>query len=526
MSSLTPPTAVATGPTVSLAIWRYRLPVMLLTVLAGIIGYYISSALPPVYETTATILLSDAGAFNPNAVDLERKVQQEVSRITSRAVVGDVAERLDSETSLEGLRERVTIEADPEIGLLSVTAEADDGATAAQIANAFVRAYEEVTRQTNLQRVESATEVLQAQVDELRSEIERTQRGGGPGEQQRAESLQAQVLALETRIIEIQATAAVQGAGIAEVEEAVPPEVPARPRPLRNAVVAAAFGFVISSALAYWRAGLVDQAKLDPTDILAAPLLAEIPDFGQVSGSSSRTPVVDRDASEAYQFLLASFEYALAQSGARSVLVTSASAGDGKSLTALHLARGLVIQGRNAVLVDSDVRGRGLTQLLHAEDQPGLVGLAEGDDLDNVVKYYRISYDVRLPVIPAGQAPPQPTGLLASERYREAIAKIAAFNDLTIIDGTPMLSVADAAAVAAQVDGLLLVIDAHTPQADVWKLSERLRLTATPLLGYVLNRVPDLPRFEYPYGGRHAPSRGRLRRLLRSVRRTNAAARS
>lgn len=522
MSAITAADSAGTAPTVLASIWRYKVAVVIAVVLAAIVGYYASLALPPIYETTATILLSDSGAFDSNSVDIERKVQQEANRVTSQAVVDRASEQMGSALSSDELLDQVTVDADPAVGLLTVTAESGDPDMAAQIANSVTEAYEHVTRQANNAQVEAATKVLQGEVDELRSEIKGLQ-SSATGDQadaagkQQVETLRAQVLALETRMSEVEANAALQGATIGEIEQAIPPTSPSSPQPARNAVVVGTFGLGIASALAYWRAGVIDRAKLAPTTILGAPLLAEIPDFERSSGGTLGNPLIDPDAMEAYQFLVTSFEYTVAQSGARSILITSASPGDGKSLTAIHLARALAMQGRNVMLVDSDLRARGLTTLLNADDEPGLVALAAGGNLDDVVRHYRISHDVRLSVVPAGTPPEHPTGLLASDRYREAIAKIAAYNDLTIVDGAPLLTVADASAVAAQVAGVLLVVDAKTAQEDLLKVRERLWLTSTPLLGYVLNRVPNVVQFQYPYGTSETPQPNRVQRALKSL---------
>jgi capsular exopolysaccharide synthesis family protein len=189
--------------------------------------------------------------------------------------------------------------------------------------------------------------------------------------------------------------------------------------------------------------------------------------------------------------------------------VTSASPGDGKSLTALHLARALAVQGRGVILVDSDIRARGLTTLLNASGQKGLASLADGEDLNEVIRRYRISPSVRLSVVPAGPTPQQPTGLMATADYRDAIAKIIADNELTIIDGGPLLKVADASAIATQVDGILLVLDASTANEDLLKVRDRLRLVSTRLIGYIVNRVPERESTSHRY------ARGESRRARR-----------
>lgn len=490
--------------------WRYRVPIVAAVIVASLLGYYVSTLLPPVYEATATILLSNDQAVSTRSVDVERKVYQEANRLSSRAVMNRASQLVGA---VDDASDHVAIDADPAVGLLSVTADHGDPATAAAIANAATEAYQEAITQANAAQIESATAVLQAQADELREQIEQLQStAGGQQGSQRIDTLRTQILALESRLAEIRATAALQGQGIEQIEPSAPPESPSSPQPVRNAFVIGAFGFAAAAAFAHWRAGVIARQTLDPTDILGAPLLADIPHFDRWSAARDERSLLAAEAVEAYQFLLTSFEYAQAQSGARSILVTSASPGEGKSLTALHLARALAIQGRKVLLVDSDLRARGLTRLLHAEDRPGLVELAEGADLDAVVRHYRISSETVLPVITAGRPTEHPTGLLATDRYREALTKAAAYNDLTIVDGAPLLTVADASAVAAHVASVLLIIDPKTPQEDLVKVRDRMRLTSTPLMGYVRNRAPSGTQFDYAYGADHEKSRQRQRR--------------
>lgn len=210
------------------------------------------------------------------------------------------------------MRGRTTVSADPSVGNIEVTVVAGDAQRAADLANALTRAYEEVRRADTTSQVESAREVLNAQADRLRAELEelRTNAANVPGSGRRIQSLQAQLFSLEERVSEMEADAALFGAGASSVEQAVPPSGPTSPQPPRNGAIAAVVGFAIASALAYWRAGVVDAARLDPSTVTGAPLLAEIPRF-EVSQDAGASPLFDLKAAEAFQFLVSSFEYAL-----------------------------------------------------------------------------------------------------------------------------------------------------------------------------------------------------------------------
>lgn len=491
------------GPSLLQAMGRYRWAIALAAAAAALLGYFVSTLLPAQYEATATMVLAETDARNETVVDFERQVQQEENRLGSRAVARRAARGLDDVSAGE-LRDIVEFSTEPDIGVVEVTATGATPERAAEIANAYVAAYEAARRTAANQQVESSQKVLQDQEAALRAEIEELQAqadGDDAEASQRIRALRNQVVALQTQATQMTTQAALFGSGVDEVENAVPPVEPSNPQPVRNAAIAGVVGLVLASGLALWRANVVDRSRLNPSAVLRAPLLAKIPDFGHADATKAAVDLSNQEAVEAYQFLLTSLEYALIQANARSVLITSASPGEGKSLTALHLARALAIQGRKVILVDSDIRGRGLTSLLRADDQPGLVALAEGESIDNVTCYYRISHSIRLAFIPAGRRQGQPSGLLGTERYREAITKITAGNELTIIDSGPLLTVADASAVAVLVAGIVLVVNAHMSQEDLIKVHDRLQLMPTPVLGYVLNRAPRAGDLVYSYHG-------------------------
>jgi len=479
----------ATAPTVLGSIARYRYAVLLAVVAATVLGFVGSSLLPPVYTGVANVYLTE----QEDAFDPDRPVQEAASRVASRSVLRRAARTLDG-VDRRTLEDVIDVTADTGVGLIAVSAESGDAEQAAAMANAVVQAYEQQTTDAVQAQLDEVDELVGSQQSALVQQINRAQRRvdqdpTNAQAQRELDALQGQLLAIQSRIGEIVADTAVFGTGIDEIEPAVVPDEPTRPRPVRNAAIVGLAGLACAAAIAYWRMVRSARARTDPAVVLGAPLLAQIPEFKQSVDGRESDPLFDYDAVEAYQFLLSSFEFAVNQTGARSILVTSPSPGDGKSLTALHLARALATQGRQVTLVDADIRARGLTAMLNAEHLPGLVALAEGDLVDTVTRRYRISPTVRLSFVPAGRALHQPTGLLATGRYREAISKITQHNELTVVDGGPLLTVADALAIATQVEGILLVIDARTSQADLAQMRQRLRLVSTPLLGFVVNRV-------------------------------------
>lgn len=497
------------------AIWRHIVIVVVITALAVAAAYGLSLQQNEVYRSDTRIFLRDpadsvTGDTGRSRIDPALYTTQQVTRVTALPVLDRVSEQLNGRWSSGQLKEMLSAGPEGEALIVSISVAAPTAEEAEEIARAVTAAYGQFNEETSSKRAEAAVGELKRSRKQLRTQVEEAKAAlakspDDPLAQARAQTLTEELLAAENtaRNLAIEATAT--GSGVDFVEEPQTSEDPVQPKPVRNAALAGALGFVLAAALAdiLTRRRRQLDMRVDKTMVLGAPLLATIPNFHR-TGDQDGEPLFDIEAAESYQFLLASFESAIAQTGAHSVLVTSASAGEGKSLTALHLARGLAIQGRDVMLIDADIRARGLTSLLNADDEPGLVSLTRGQDIATVTRRYRISNDVQLRVIPAGHTPNHPTGLVATDRFREVISGIAAANELTVIDGGPLLTVADASALAMQVSGILLVLDAAIAEEDLFEVQRRLRLISTPLIGYVLNRSTHVRPAPYPDDSRRA----------------------
>lgn len=496
------------------SIWQYRVLVAVITVLSVLVAYAASLLQDDVYRAETRVFLTDPLASasadsGRSRIDPEVYTVQQVTRVTAMPVLQRASRQLNGRWSARELEEMVTVEPEAEALVLAVGANAPTPEGSTEIVRAVTDAYGAFNEQTATRRAEAALAELNQSQQQLQDEVAEAQAAlsqapSDPLAQARVETLTEQLLAAENSARALAIEAAESGSGVDFVEQVEAAQEPIQPKPVRNAALGGAVGFVLASALADVLARR--RRQLDPSTVLGAPLLANIPDFR----SAHTTDIFDGEAAEAYQFLLASFEYAIEQMAAHSILITSASPGEGKSVTALHLARALAMQGRDVMLVDADIRAHGLTSLLNAGGLPGLVSVAEGEDLASAERHYRISDTVRLRVLPAGRTPQNPTGMLATGRFRSTIDRVIAANELTIIDGGPLLTVADASTLATYVSGILLVIDADTPDHDLLEVQRRLRLIPTPLIGYVVNRSPQVSVAPYPYV--EQPSR--VRRLF------------
>jgi polysaccharide biosynthesis transport protein len=171
----------------------------------------------------------------------------------------------------------------------------------------------------------------------------------------------------------------------------------------------------------------------------------------------------------------------------RSLVVSSAMPGDGKSTVAFHLAQIATAMGNRVLLVDADMRHPKIHSLSNLNNQWGLSNLISTNlPIAEVVR--RPSVVEQLSVVTAGPIPPDPTKLLSSEKMKRLITSFHSSFDLVIYDTPPLVGLADAALLAPHTDGILLVARIHQTNCVVLKQAldnaKRSRMT---ILGLVAN---------------------------------------
>ena len=244
--------------------------------------------------------------------------------------------------------------------------------------------------------------------------------------------------------------------------------------------------------------------------------------FESLALESSEKLVANPDlpsvAVEQYRRLAAILHHAQEDRGIRRVLVASALAEEGKTLTATNLALTLSESyGRRVLLVDADLRRPGVTHIF---------GLPHGEGLSDALysvdqrKLSLLSVSERLSILPAGPPTADPMAGLTSSRMASILEEASQAFDWVIIDSPPIGVLTDAKLLAAMADAALLVIRAgSTPVAAIRRATES--IGPERLLGVVLNRVHEnvaVPGDYYHYydysGTDRRPSRlfGLLRR--------------
>ncbi|MBL7493547.1 AAA family ATPase [Frankia sp. AgB1.9] len=505
-----------------------RWPLLLaVTVVCGAAGFLVSSAQQTRYSSTATLLLNDPSsssvfsANNQTVVDPSRYVRGQAAYITSNEVMTAASKLLQGRFTPDGLRSQVSASASDEFNQVSVTGTDSTAQGAADLANGVAMAYRTVIRQRVQANARETTGELDHSVSQLRSHIsdldqQLAQSGDGANDPSISAARQAaatQLLTMQSRADEISVDTARFGDGVALFDRGEPPSSPSSPKPLGDIVIGTLLGLVLGGGVVWWRGEYRRRAdeKQDASMVLGAALLGEIPEF-VVSGDGRPLPAAlepHSPAAEAYNILVESVGFALRAVGGRVISITSARPGDGKTVTTLNLAIAMARDDCRVAVVDADERMRGLSRLADAASAPGLSDL--GGELPVGEAVRKLDGVEGLDVVPAGGFLDDPAAFFRTGRFRRAIGRLCDRADIVVIDSPPLLAVSDAAAIAAQADAVVVVVERGTPLRVLEEVRHRLDFVGTPLLGYVFNRSasPELRYGRYGYGRYGGGHRGR-----------------
>ena len=521
------------GPSLLESLWRYRVIVIGVTLLMGVLGYVVGIQEDETYIAAGTLFLADpnlgedAGGVGGPSISAEDYVPRQAARIRSRAVLTEAVAQTGNIASFGDLNSNLDIEASAETLSITILVSSGDPDDAAELVNAVATAYRSQRRAQEEESAEDAVSELRAQqirLEEERQSLE-TQLSAdldNAGVQFLIQSLDNRILDISGRIDGTLLEFRLRGDGVESFEEAVPPDFPARPRPRLTAISFAFLGAITAAMWSYWYAFKSQRVldRNDPERVLGVPPLGEIPLYRMTSQDPLTGLLrVDPAAAEAYEFVLSSIEFALADLDGKSLLITSTLPGDGKTTTTLQLAIAASRDRRRVVMVDADIRARGLTRVLGADDRVGLSDLAALDlEPNEVLRRYKFSEQSQIPVVTAGQRRGDPAALLRTHAFRKAMERIEDSAELLIVDSSPLLAVADATIVAGSVDGIVIVVSHGTPVSELEKVRERLKFVSTPLLGYIFNRSDSSTAGAYGYGYGVAEDVDGQRRLLPGTR--------
>jgi protein-tyrosine kinase len=228
----------------------------------------------------------------------------------------------------------------------------------------------------------------------------------------------------------------------------------------------------------------------------SVPVLGEQPGTMAVFRGFNRTlvgkvvsgPRMDSESAEQYRRLAAALHHVQVERGIKKVMVTSAVAGEGKTLTALNLALTLSESyRRRVVLIDADLRCPRLHELL---DVANVAGLNDALKDTRQTKLPLVQVSPRLSALPAGRPDPDPMGALTSRRMALILDDTEANFDWVIVDAPPVVLLPDTNLLAAMVDVAIVVVQAGRTAYDLVDRAIQ-AVGRQRVLGVVLNDVHD-----------------------------------
>ena len=270
-------------------------------------------------------------------------------------------------------------------------------------------------------------------------------------------------------------------------------------------------GAGVAAAFVFHR---LDRTARETGDIelaLGVNVLASIPQFGigNRSGNSAivmlaggRSTRVQR-ARESFRRLRSAVQFLGVSRDAETYLITSAQPAEGKSTVSINLAVAMAQGGKKVCLVNADLRRPTIERMVGIANSRGLSNWLVDNSASDIM--VAVEQAPGLVIIPAGPPPPNPGELLASGGLGELIGELKSQFEVVIVDAPPVLSTADASAIAPSTDGALIVVDSRRTDTDaLLRVRDELERTGGRLLGAVLNRDstdngPRLSRDRYAY---------------------------
>lgn len=283
-------------------------------------------------------------------------------------------------------------------------------------------------------------------------------------------------------------------AGVVHIVQLASRALPTRPSPWLKMLLGLMTGLALGVAMALLREKM-DQSISTPEDIeemLLIPNLAVIPQASayleeapRTNGGNSRFRSADEpQGAEAFRILRTNLLFS--QGGLKTLVVTSAAPGEGKTMTAVNLAAALARQGLRVLLMECDLRRPSLARHFEVQDGKDLASvLLENRSWQEAIQPSEVP---GLDILLAGQYFPRAAEFLAGAEMKQLLDELAAHYDMVILDTSPLLVAADATVLGAIADGVLLVVKAtQTDRSAVQQAVHQLTLVGAHIVGTVLN---------------------------------------
>ena len=503
---------------------RMWLAALVTAVVTGL-AVVVSLSQPALYSSSADVFLGNQSlpaalsnfqplSFDPQRVTATQADLARVPAVARRAL--DAAGLRDRDES--ALLASSTVATAKDRDILTFTVTDHDAELAKRLATGYAEGYTSYRRQLDTAAVVKARRSLEGQLAELRAAGQR----GTTLYRTTSENVQ-----------QLSTAEALQGSNASLVRSATNAEQ-IQPKPVRNGILGLVLGLVLGVALVFVRDALDTRVRSaeDVEEVLRLPLLGRIPEPPRRLRKAAQLMMItepQKPEAEAYRILATNLGFVNIDRGARSIMVTSASRGEGKSTTIANLAVALARSGRRVVLVDMDLRRPSVDGFFGLQGRPGLTSAAVGFvTLDEALVRIPLVDSSRnselvstngamqgvLEVLPTGPLPPNAAEFAGSPKISHLLDQLCDRADIVLIDAPPLLHVSDTMALSAKVDALFAVASLSIIRRPMLKEFHRV-LEGAPVvkLGFVLTGAAEDGGYGYGYGYGYGAAETRARDL-------------
>lgn len=477
------------------------------TLVAALFSFLATLRQPTFYQAHTTLMIGSA-ISDPNPSNTEFTLGQQLAAayadIAKRELVRNATMKSLGITSLPDY----TVSTLPNMQILEIfvtdTIPERAQAVANELANQLVLLSPTGAKSQDQERqgfVNQQLDLIESQITETQNEIDSKQAElGNIVSAKEINDAQSQITALQSKLSSMQGIYAnmlsntQQGAvnSLTIIEPATLPSRPLSSTRGLTVLLASAVGLLLSASGAHLLEYIDDTVKSpdDVSRLLNAPIIGHIAEDTKKADENviylmdkPRHPIA-----EAYRTLRTNLEFSAVDQPLKTIFITSANIGDGKTSVASNLAVSFAQGGKNVVLLDADLRKPGIHEFFSLPNDRGLIDtFLERSTIGEVIIFKK---DQRVAIVTAGEPPPNPAELLGSKKMDQILIKLQEIADVVIIDGPPFI-VADASILASKVDGVLVVVrPGHTRQSATQAMMEQIKITGARLVGVTLNRIP------------------------------------
>lgn len=478
-------------------LWRRRWYVVGPLVLIVALTFLWVARQAPTYSSSAQVLV-----LNPSLSPTQGPtgfINMETERsLASSPEVGEYAQEFGAtDDSPAKLLSGLSVDVVPETEILTFTSTQSDPVVAQERAQAVAQGYVKYRQEQFLREVLQRSDTIQGQIDSTQSDLEdinATLETTSDDAERRV--LESRASALEARLDILEQSLVLTGDQLRVgqvVQPATNPE--SNSSTGQRVILANLVGLALGVALALLMERLDDRlrGRQDLEHHSTAPVLAVVPKITKWRrGDDPFLAVIsepDSPAAEAYRTLRTGIMFTSSQNLIKTILLTSAEGGEGKTTTAANLGVALASAGKRVILVSGDLRRPRLHHFFGLRDGLGLTNVLAGEkELRQVLQQPRDITNLR--ILNSGPVPGNPSELLTSQRMQKVIADLRDEADIVLIDGPPILTLADSLVLSRLSDGVLFVAHAHkTRKSTVDQSRQQLAQVNAVLLGSVLNNL-------------------------------------